>query len=125
MPSTEHWWLSYSTKSSSRGHETRDNFLQILVGCNCICGSRTCNFYLLAKDWTSICTTPWYAAVSPFTSSQFSIRLAAIGSPTFLLLHAWYILVWNEKQRTIMDLVLLKIYLVGEDELQYYYSDFS
>jgi hypothetical protein len=89
----------------------RYNFLQILVGCNSICGSMPCNFYLLTKDWTLICTTQWYAADSHFTTSHFSIRLAAIGSQPFLLLQAWYIFVWNEKHGTIMDLILLKILL--------------
>jgi hypothetical protein len=66
---------------------------------------------MLTKDWTSICNSPWYAADSSFTSNHFSVRLAAIGSLPFLLLQAWYIIVWNENQRIIMDLNLLKICL--------------
>lgn len=119
MPNEKHWWWSTchiapnpppETDASSDSHETRENFLQILVGCNCMSASRSCNLYLLTKDWTSICDTAWYAVVSPFTSNQFRFRIAAIGSPIFLLLQAWYMVVWNEKQRTIMDLILLKIY---------------
>jgi hypothetical protein len=97
--------------ASSDSVQMQDKFLQMVVGCNLTCGSRSCNFCMLTKDWTSVCTTLWYATDSPSTSSHFSIRLAAIGSLPFLLLQAWYIIVWNEKQRIIMNLILLKIWL--------------